>query len=354
MVDAAYWHLAKRYNEAAAYDPKAKAKLEELNEAYIVLGSAEKREEYMKIRAEVLGEGALPQAPRLAASPPPLAMMSRQRPQERATPKVESERRHLLPARTAVGAFVLAGFAGVALAATVSLVIAVAVGAALVAILAVVVAVAGLPQLRAAGLIRLPRSMGFSSLKARAPGQRPHAQGDPLDSIRLQAEQLRRLAARPEESEADDEPARGVDADRLDDLGLQTEQQRRIAVDMGVSQSQATPTDRVHADEVDESELLDLLSHRTEKQDVSHHDAAPERVSGDPLDKIKRQAEQFRRVAAAQSEATANASQDARTTEPVDPEQLDKIKQQTDRLRNIAAKFNASKGEAKPDSKPKN
>ena len=37
MVDAAYWHLAKRYNEAAAYDPKARAKLEELNEAYIVL-----------------------------------------------------------------------------------------------------------------------------------------------------------------------------------------------------------------------------------------------------------------------------------------------------------------------------
>ncbi len=103
MVDAAYWHLAKRYNAATAYDPQAKAKLEELNEAYIVLGSAEKREAYMKVRTQVLGEGALPQAPGPMAPAPPLAVMSRQRPQERGSSEAPDE-----GSRSGLGALVAA------------------------------------------------------------------------------------------------------------------------------------------------------------------------------------------------------------------------------------------------------
>lgn len=83
MIDAAYWHLAKRYNQAGPNDPHARRKLEELNEAYNVLGSADRREEYMKTRAAVLGEGALPVPPPPVSSKPPLQMMQRLRPKAR-------------------------------------------------------------------------------------------------------------------------------------------------------------------------------------------------------------------------------------------------------------------------------
>lgn len=95
MIEAAYWHLARRYNEAALHDPLARAKLEELNEAYSVLGSPERREEYMKHRAQVLGEGALPVPPPPAPEPPPLAVMARQRPRPREEESAEPLRRGL-------------------------------------------------------------------------------------------------------------------------------------------------------------------------------------------------------------------------------------------------------------------
>lgn len=79
MVEAAYWHLAKRYSEAGPSDPSARARLDDLNEAYSVLGSPKHRDNYMKIRAEVLGEGTLPAAPPPPPEPVPLAVMAKQR-----------------------------------------------------------------------------------------------------------------------------------------------------------------------------------------------------------------------------------------------------------------------------------
>jgi curved DNA-binding protein CbpA len=83
MVDAAYWHLARRYNQAALADPSARARLDALNEAYSVLGSPVRRDEYNRVRARALGDGALPVPERAAAQPPPLAVMERQRPRPR-------------------------------------------------------------------------------------------------------------------------------------------------------------------------------------------------------------------------------------------------------------------------------
>lgn len=88
MIDTAYWHLARRYQDAAPTDASARAKLDELNEAYAVLGSAERREEYIRRRNEALGDGALPVRPSLPPPPPPLAVMVRQHPSPpNATPR---------------------------------------------------------------------------------------------------------------------------------------------------------------------------------------------------------------------------------------------------------------------------
>lgn len=80
MVEAAYWHLARRYNDAASYDPNAKAKLDDLNEAYSVLGAPARRPAYFTQRNAELGEGALPVAPLPPPEPPPLAVMEKLRP----------------------------------------------------------------------------------------------------------------------------------------------------------------------------------------------------------------------------------------------------------------------------------
>ena len=52
MVAQAYWHLARKYNAASAYDLGAKRRLEELNEAFAVIGSADQRADYNRSRAE--------------------------------------------------------------------------------------------------------------------------------------------------------------------------------------------------------------------------------------------------------------------------------------------------------------
>lgn len=53
MVAQAYWHLARKYNAASAYDLGAKRRLEELNEAFAVIGSADQRADYNRSRAEM-------------------------------------------------------------------------------------------------------------------------------------------------------------------------------------------------------------------------------------------------------------------------------------------------------------
>ncbi len=84
MIDAAYWHLARRYNEAEDGNPSAKAKLDELNEAYSVLGSSARRKKYNLERNEAIGVGVLPAALPPRPEPAPLAVMDKHRPGPRA------------------------------------------------------------------------------------------------------------------------------------------------------------------------------------------------------------------------------------------------------------------------------
>lgn len=65
MVDQAYWHLAKTYQQQAPRDPRAEGLLDELNEAYGVLGTPRLREQYdLELRSEGAGVGS-----RLVARP---------------------------------------------------------------------------------------------------------------------------------------------------------------------------------------------------------------------------------------------------------------------------------------------
>lgn len=54
MVDQAYWHLARKYQGMAAEDVQARYLLDELNEAYGVLGTPRLREQYDAFRDDVL------------------------------------------------------------------------------------------------------------------------------------------------------------------------------------------------------------------------------------------------------------------------------------------------------------
>ena len=85
MVEAAYWHLAKRYNKQSGTDQLANAKLDDLNEAYNVLGTPNRREQYNSVRNDVLGEGTLPMPAEPQREPPPLAVLEKQKPRSRET-----------------------------------------------------------------------------------------------------------------------------------------------------------------------------------------------------------------------------------------------------------------------------
>jgi hypothetical protein len=54
MVDQAYWHLARKYQSLATTNPRASQMLDELNEAYGVIGSPKLREHYDGFRDDVL------------------------------------------------------------------------------------------------------------------------------------------------------------------------------------------------------------------------------------------------------------------------------------------------------------
>lgn len=205
MVDAAYWHLARRYSDARRTDPSAKAKMDDLNEAYSVLRSSTRREEYSSIRNAVLGEGALPSPPQPVPEAPPLAVMEKQRPEPRkedatAQPRGGPTRRF---AQVSVPSWQ---------SALVAILILVLGGAALVAgahptmvagLLVIAVALATLPLLRKLPgphslprlALRLPRMRGLpreSSAK-----RRPDA-----DAIRESTEQMRSRLRQVGETEA--------------------------------------------------------------------------------------------------------------------------------------------------------
>jgi curved DNA-binding protein CbpA len=61
-VDQAYWHLAKTYQTLAVSDPRARRMLDDLNEAYGVLGTPRLREEYDR---EFVGEATRGRAKRV-------------------------------------------------------------------------------------------------------------------------------------------------------------------------------------------------------------------------------------------------------------------------------------------------
>jgi curved DNA-binding protein CbpA len=54
MVDQAYWHLARKYQALAQTNPSARTMLDELNEAYGVLGTPRLRQQYDAFRDDVL------------------------------------------------------------------------------------------------------------------------------------------------------------------------------------------------------------------------------------------------------------------------------------------------------------
>jgi curved DNA-binding protein len=57
-VDSAYWNLARRYMADARSNASAKANLEDLNEAYSVIGSPSRRKAYVTARNGALRESA--------------------------------------------------------------------------------------------------------------------------------------------------------------------------------------------------------------------------------------------------------------------------------------------------------
>ena len=77
MVEEAYWHLARRYNAEKRPSPTAVTGLDELNEAYSVLGSPSRRKDDVATRNAVLGKGALPVPPAQPAASPPLKVLER-------------------------------------------------------------------------------------------------------------------------------------------------------------------------------------------------------------------------------------------------------------------------------------
>jgi hypothetical protein len=54
MVNQAYWHLARKYQSLAATNPRARHMLDELNEAYGVVGASRLRHQYDAFRDDVL------------------------------------------------------------------------------------------------------------------------------------------------------------------------------------------------------------------------------------------------------------------------------------------------------------
>ena len=77
MVEAAYWYLARRYSADTRPSPSAIASLDDLNEAYSVLGSPSRRKDYVSERNGVLGNGALPIPPARPSATPPLKVLER-------------------------------------------------------------------------------------------------------------------------------------------------------------------------------------------------------------------------------------------------------------------------------------
>jgi curved DNA-binding protein CbpA len=201
MIDAAYWHLARRYGEARLTDSSAKAMMDDLNEAYSVLRSSERRVEYGKLRDLVLGAEALPLPPRPAHEPAPLQVMERQRPRAREggqTEVTQGARQHAWRLVATVGALLAAAvflaltIAALAWGQAVSVVGALAAGVGL-SVLALLLTQVKLPRLH----VPRPRLPSLS----RHRGQQPPAAAHPAFPASPRSEA-------PEASRGGSQPAR--------------------------------------------------------------------------------------------------------------------------------------------------
>jgi hypothetical protein len=336
MVDAAYWHLAKRYNQAASYDPNAKDKLEELNEAYIVLGSPQRRDEYMKVRARVLGEGALPLEPGPATSKPPLAVMARQRPAERAEEPLTPAQAGLSVGHFIASAAVVVALAVALVAIAVSPMLALLTGlvfgamlagAAFVLILPSVAKKLFPPRKREAGSSQPSGRSGAGAERRESPSvvqlewRRP---GDELEDEDQAAEV--QPAAAPEQPQS-------LPDDQIEQIKRQTGGYRRVADEMATDDPQQTLTE-VGPQRQSGHGLAPLATPEAPP-------AEPQGLTRDQIDQIKKQAAAYRR--AAQESAANDFAPPVAETAELDPAAAEKIRAQTERLKAIAEKFNAAK-----------
>src|SRR3974377_1130861 len=92
MVDQAYWHLARKYQMLAVTNPRARTMLDELNEAYGVLGNPRLREQYDAFRDDVLIRKGMirPVVSRPKAAPSPT-------PKPAAPPESDKPAAHRIP-----------------------------------------------------------------------------------------------------------------------------------------------------------------------------------------------------------------------------------------------------------------
>lgn len=195
MVDAAYWHLARRYNEAGPDDPSAKTKLDDLNEAYSVIGSPARREDYHRARDAVLGEDALPALPPSEPERLPLTVMEKQRPRSREDATPPHPRRSQLSVRqVSIPPWQNALTAPIILVLASAALVSWAHPALVIAVLLIGAALTTLPLVR-----KLPRLPALPALAPRAPAvraqhlpeRRPaHITADP-DALRQSTEAIR-------------------------------------------------------------------------------------------------------------------------------------------------------------------
>jgi hypothetical protein len=82
MVDQAYWHLARKYQQMAATDARAQYMLDELNEAYGVLGTPRLREQYDAFRDDVLLRSGMIRPVAAKQQPRPQPAVDRGRPSD--------------------------------------------------------------------------------------------------------------------------------------------------------------------------------------------------------------------------------------------------------------------------------
>jgi DnaJ-like protein len=120
MVDQAYWHLARKYQQLAVTNPRAQYLLDELNEAYGVLGNPRLREQYDAFRDDVLMQQGLikpvPSKPKRQTKPRPEAAPSARPARERQMPSLNLPNWRWYGLSAVIAALALAGaWAGVSL-----------------------------------------------------------------------------------------------------------------------------------------------------------------------------------------------------------------------------------------------